>query len=98
VPHSDRIGEFGMPANLHVLARPLTGNLMIDEKGRFHLASGDGYQNRTRCEYICAHHGDGLLANATVSSGRTGNVIMSENQYNPRIFKTLKESVAKQAE
>jgi leucyl aminopeptidase (aminopeptidase T) len=87
--HGMKIGEFGMPANLYVLGREITGNLMIDEKGRVHLANGHGYQKRTRCEYDTSVHGDGLIANASLRAVNLDKQFMKNNQYSSEIFKTL---------
>ena len=87
--HGMKIGEFGMPANLYVLGREITGNLMIDEKGRVHLANGHGYQKRTRCKYDTNVHGDGLIANASLRAVNLDKQFMQNNQYSPEIFKTL---------
>ncbi len=87
--HGMKIGEFGLPANLYVLGRDITGNLMIDEKGRVHIANGHGYQKRTRCEYDTKVHGDGLIANASLRAVNLDKQFMKENQYNPDIFSSL---------
>jgi len=86
-----QIGEFGMPANLFVLARDLTGNLMIDEKGRVHLAHGDGYGPKTNCRYTSPVHGDGLIARATVTGLTSGKIIMKDNKYNSSVFPSLQK-------
>ena len=88
--HGRKIGEVGFPANLYVLARPLTGNLIIDEKGRVHLANGHGYKKRTRCKYDTHVHGDGLIASANLFSVRLGEYFMADNVYSPEIFKSLR--------
>ena len=85
-----RIGELGLPANLYVLARNITGNLMIDEKGRVHIANGHGYQARTGCEYDTPVHGDGLIACATLKAVNLDKVFMEDNVYSPGIFTTLR--------
>lgn len=87
--HGMKIGEFGMPANLYVLSREITGNLMIDEKGRVHLANGHGYQKRTRCKYDTNVHGDGLIANASLRAVNLDIQFMENNRYSPEVFKTL---------
>jgi len=87
--HGMKIGEFGMPANLYVLSREITGNLMIDEKGRVHLANGHGYQKRTRCKYDTTVHGDGLIANASLRAVNLEKQFMENNRYTTGVFKTL---------
>ena len=89
VEHGMKIGEFGMPANLYVLGREITGNLMIDEKGRVHLANGHGYQKRTRCKYDTNVHGDGLIANASLRAVKLDKQFMENNQYSSDVFKTI---------
>lgn len=87
--HGRKIGEFGMPANLYVLAREITGNLMIDEKGRVHLANGHGYQKRTKCEYDTKVHGDGLIANASLRAVNLDIPFLVNNRYSPEVFKSI---------
>jgi len=89
--HGMKIGEFGLPANLYVLGREITGNLMIDEKGRVHLANGHGYQKRTRCEYDTRVHGDGLVACASLRANNLGKQFMEKNRYSKEIFRTLQK-------
>jgi hypothetical protein len=86
-----RIGEVGLPANLYILNRDLTGRTLLDEKGRVHIAHGSGYNDRTGCTYECAVHGDGLIANASVFSQRLGAFIMKDNRYNPDLFPSLRQ-------
>jgi len=85
------IGEFGLPANLHVLKRKPIGNTLIDEKGRVHLAHGHGYPNRTGCPYDSPVHEDGLLDSATLYSCRLGKDFMKDNVYSSSIFRTLRQ-------
>ncbi len=85
-----KIGEFGLPANLYVLGREITGNLMIDEKGRVHLANGHGYKPRTRCEYDTKVHGDGLIACASMKAVNLNKQFMEKNKYSSDVFKTLR--------
>ena len=89
IEHGMKIGEFGLPANLYVLGREITGNLMIDEKGRVHLAHGHGYQKRTRCKYDTNVHGDGLIAHASLRAVNLDKQFMEDNRYSPEVFKTL---------
>ncbi|MFH0949370.1 MAG: hypothetical protein V1802_02690 [Candidatus Aenigmatarchaeota archaeon] len=89
--YGSRVGEIGLPANLYVLSHKMTGNLLIDEKGRVHLAHGDGYKKRTACEYETTVHGDGLVGSATLISGKLGQPFMKDNEYSPEIFKTLRK-------
>jgi hypothetical protein len=88
--HGMKIGEFGLPANLYVLGREITGNLMIDEKGRVHIANGHGYQKRTRCEYDTDVHGDGLIACASLRAVNLDTLFMENNRYSPEVFKILR--------
>ena len=67
------------------------GNLMIDEKGRVHLANGHGYQKRTRCDYDTRVHGDGLVACASLRAVNLGKWFMEKNRYSVEVFKTLQE-------
>ncbi|MFH1771103.1 MAG: hypothetical protein ABH828_06130 [archaeon] len=89
--HGPKIGEFGLPANLHILKLPISGNLLLDEKGRVHIANGDGYQTRTGCEYEINVHGDGLIANATMHSARLNKDFMVNNVYSSELFKTVSQ-------
>jgi hypothetical protein len=83
------IGEFGLPANLAILSSAITGNLLLDEKGRVHIAHGHGYPKRTGAGYETDVHGDGLVANATLYSTRLNQKFMENNVYSSEIFTTL---------
>jgi hypothetical protein len=89
--HGMKIGEIGIPANLYVLKRKLTGQLLIDEKGRVHMANGDGYADMTNCEYKSNVHSDGLAERVTLYSPRLGKNFMENDMYNPDIFSTLRK-------
>jgi hypothetical protein len=88
--NGDRIGEFGMPTNLFVLNRGLTGLVLIDEKGRVHLANGYGYNERTGCDYESNVHGDGLVSRANLFAMRQGKLFMLDNVYSPEVFSSLR--------
>ncbi|HYD02937.1 MAG TPA: aminopeptidase, partial [Alphaproteobacteria bacterium] len=89
--HGMKIGEIGIPANLYILKRKLTGQLLIDEKGRVHMANGDGYADMTNCEYKSKVHSDGLAEKVTLYSPRFGKNFMENDVYNPDIFPSLRK-------
>jgi aminopeptidase len=64
--NSDRAGEFAFPTNLELLAKPLIGNLLQDEKARVHIAFGDPYSDLTGANWRSKTHIDGLLKNCSV--------------------------------
>ena len=64
--NSDRAGEFALPTNLELLAKPLIGNLLQDEKARVHLAFGDPYPELTGADWNSQTHIDGIIKKCDV--------------------------------
>jgi hypothetical protein len=88
--HGMKIGELGLPANMFVLYGVLTGNLLIDEKGRVHIANGSGYKDRTRCDYDSPVHGDGLVTHAALRALNSNVLFMIDDRYTTFAFPSLR--------
>ena len=91
--NGDRIGELGLPTNLYILGRGITGNMLIDEKGRVHLAHGYGYTKRTGCDYESNVHGDGLINKANLFAMKLGKQFMVDSVYSPDVFVSLRRGL-----
>jgi leucyl aminopeptidase (aminopeptidase T) len=59
--NSNRASEFALPTNISLLNKPLIGNLLQDEKARFHLAFGDPYSKATGADWNSKTHIDGIV-------------------------------------
>jgi len=77
--NSNRAGEFALPTNLELLAEPLTGKLLQDEKARVHIAFGNPYPELTGADWGSETHIDGLMNKCDVWIG--GRKIMEANKY-----------------
>jgi len=64
--NSDRVGEFALPTNVELMAKPLIGNLLQDEKARVHLAFGNPYPDETGANWKSKTHVDGLMKECSV--------------------------------
>ena len=79
--NSDRVGESAFPTNVEVIRLPLTGNLLQDEKARFHIAFGNPYPEDTGANWQSKTHIDCVIKNATVVL-QPGNVrLMEKDKY-----------------
>jgi leucyl aminopeptidase (aminopeptidase T) len=77
--NSNRAGEFAFPTNLELLSKPLTGNLLQDEKARIHIAFGNPYPELTGADWHSKTHIDGLIKKAVVKID--GTKIMEADKY-----------------
>ena len=77
--NSNRAGEFALPTNLELLAGPLIGNMLQDEKARVHLAFGDPVSELTGADWQSRTHVDGLMEKCDV--WLDGRKIMEAGEY-----------------
>jgi len=77
--NSNRAGEFAFPTNLELLSKPLTGNLLQDEKARIHIAFGNPYPELTGADWHSRTHIDGLIKKSVVKID--GTKIMEADKY-----------------
>jgi aminopeptidase len=77
--NSDRAGEFALPTCVELMAKPLIGNLLQDEKARVHHAFGDPLSELTGADWQSRTHVDGLVKKCDVWVD--GRKIMEEDKY-----------------
>jgi leucyl aminopeptidase (aminopeptidase T) len=77
--NSDRAGEFALPTNIELLAKPLIGNLLQDEKARVHHAFGNPFSELTGADWQSKTHVDGLMEKCDVWVD--GRKIMEADRY-----------------
>ncbi len=77
--NSNRAGEFALPTNIELMAKPLIGNLLQDEKARVHHAFGNPYPEETGADWSSKTHIDGLVKKCTVWVD--GKKIMEDDTY-----------------
>jgi aminopeptidase len=77
--NSNRAGEFALPTNVELMAKPLIGNLLQDEKARVHHAFGNPYPDETGADWKSQTHIDGLVKKCSVWVD--GRKIMDTDKY-----------------
>lgn len=77
--NSNRAGEFALPTNIELLAKPLIGKLLQDEKARVHIAFGDPYSDLTGANWNSKTHIDALLKKCDIWAD--GKKILQADQY-----------------
>jgi len=77
--NSNRAGEFALPTNVELLAKPLIGNLLQDEKARVHHAFGNPFPDETRADWKSKTHIDGLMKKCSIWVD--GKKIMEADKY-----------------
>jgi len=77
--NSNRAGEFALPTNVELMAKPLIGNLLQDEKARVHHAFGHPYPDETGANWKSKTHIDGLMKKCSVWID--GKKIMEADKY-----------------
>jgi aminopeptidase len=77
--NSNKAGELALPTNLELLTKPLTGNLLQDEKARVHIAFGNPYPELTGADWQSNTHIDGLIKESVVNVD--GAKIMEADKY-----------------
>ena len=77
--NSNRTGEFALPTNAELMAKPLIGNLLQDEKARVHHAFGNPYPDETGADWKSKTHIDGLMKKCSIWVD--GRKIMEQDRY-----------------
>jgi len=77
--NSNRAGEFALPTNVELIAKPLIGNMLQDEKARVHHAFGDPVSELTGADWQSKTHVDGLMKECDVWVD--GKKIMEADRY-----------------
>lgn len=77
--NSNRAGEFALPTNVELMAKPLIGNMLQDEKARVHHAFGDPVGELTGADWQSKTHVDGLMEKCDVWVD--GRKIMEAGRY-----------------
>ncbi len=66
--NSNRASEFAIPTNLALMARPLIGNMLQDEKARVHIAFGEPYGSQTNANWRSNTHVDCILEGCDITA------------------------------
>jgi aminopeptidase len=77
--NSNRAGEFALPTNVELMAKPLIGNMLQDEKARVHHAFGDPVGELTGADWQSRTHVDLLMEKCDVWVD--GRKIMEAGKY-----------------
>lgn len=82
--NSNRASEIGLPANHRLIPKPISGNLLQDEKARVHIAFGGTYPKETGADWDAETHIDCILEGCDVSVD--GRQLMKLGRYLFEVF------------